>query len=343
MKYILTIPLVLAVMCATGCYSMGGQHAVEPQSEDQEIPAQHIDLVAMNLIFSLSQLAEIRPRTTTVQFSEPRTEFGRIIERRLVEAGYGVQRVKSDVGSNYVRYKYVNSITEAGPITEYSLSVGVVGAKRNYIVKNGDIFPDSEMILTGAEEKQMEINDLIFEDQVETHEYPSLALFESTAGPKLVVLTSADGGSLDSGEQSGADVSSSFAASVRQNIHDNNEVSNYATVFEDYIDVRNAVLIFANDKMTVGVNNKKVLQSFARDYQPETDIISVIGCSHGATALAAGNAGLATGRANRVKEELIFSNVPYNQISEEGCWGSGASHSEFPARGVVVTLKRQAS
>jgi len=345
MKSLFSLSVMLLIVLQAGCGFWGGgpgRAIVEPESEDQELPTEHTDLVAMNLIFSLSQLTEIRPRSTTVQFSEPRTEFGRTIEKRLVEAGYGLQRVSSDVGSNYVRYKYINSITETGPVTLYSLSIGFVSAERNYLVKNGHIFPDSELIISGAEEKKMELNDAIFNHQGETHEYPSIATFDSSSGPKLVVLSPTGGQVLDSGEQSGANVGSNFAASVRRNIHDNNEVSNYATVFENYIDVRNAVLIFPNDQLTVGVNNKKVIQSIARDHKPDTDIISVIGCSHGNTALASGNAGLATGRANRVKEELIFSNVPYNQIYEEGCWGS-IRHDEFPSRGVVVTLKRRAS
>lgn len=343
MKRISAIWLVLVATFLAGCVNWGGgPPVVEPASEDQEIDANHIDLVTMNLVYALSQLGEIRPRSTTVQFSEPRTAFGRTIEKRLVEAGYGLQRVSSDVGSNFVRYQYINSITESGPITRFTMSIGFVEATRNYVMRNGAILPDSEILISGAAEKTVAVNDEIFANQdVELPELLSQVVFESSTTPELVVLTPS-GAILESGEQSGADVASNFAASVRRNIHDNNEVSNYASIFDDYFDVRNAVLIFPNDQLTVGVNNKKVIQSIAKDYKPETDVISVIGCSHGKTALASGNAGLATGRANRVKEELIFSNVPYNHIYEEGCWGS-ISHDDFPARGVLITLKRRNS
>lgn len=332
------LPVIVLILVAltTGCRSVPDRTPVivEPETEDDIVPAAHTDLVSMNLIYALAQLTEVQPRQTTVQILPAATQLGRAIGNHLDQAGYGLQRVGSDIGSNFVRYQYQNTITESGPITRYSLSIGFVRAERNYVRKNGAIFPDSEMLITGASEALIKNNDSIFANQNEFHQFSSDTLFDSNSGPEPIQL-SADGEPMPAEKLK-------FSASVKRNIHDNDEQSNYLQVFEDYEDVRNVVLIFPNDKLNVGQNNKKVLRDIAVDYNPDTDIFSVIGCSHGATKIEGGNVALATGRANRVKEELIIAQIPYEQIFEEGCWGN-VYHEAFPSRGVVVILKRRIS
>ena len=82
------------------------------------------------------------------------------------------------------------------------------------------------------------------------------------------------------------------------------------------------------------------LETLANEFREESDVFSVIGCSHGNTGLANGNALLAVGRSKRVKQFLIGQGVPVNRILDEGCWAPVHFDEEMPRRGVVIELKR---
>ena len=126
----------------------------------------------------------------------------------------------------------------------------------------------------------------------------------------------------------------------KQNLFDIGE-SNYGGVFEEYEDVSSAVLIFPNDSLRLGGSNKAIIEQYVSKMDPSTDVLSVIGCSLGPSKINNGNSLLAIGRANRVKEAFLFSGLEHDQVLEEGCWSPESVQMNLPARGVVVTLKRQ--
>ena len=129
-------------------------------------------------------------------------------------------------------------------------------------------------------------------------------------------------------------------ASTRRNLHDGRG-SNYARRFEAYDDVATATLVFPDDSLRLGTEQKGTIADYAERFRPGTDVVSVIGCSHGDSDLPNGNALLANGRANRVREALVYAGVPAEQVLDEGCWAD-SYHDPFPRRGVVLTLKRRA-
>ena len=92
--------------------------------------------------------------------------------------------------------------------------------------------------------------------------------------------------------------------------------------------------------MIMGKTNKLLLRKLENRFNPSTDIISVIGCSHGKTALKNGNAYLATQRAERVKEELVLVGIESDKVLSEGCWAS-KHFDKMPSRGVVVSHRRK--
>ncbi len=118
--------------------------------------------------------------------------------------------------------------------------------------------------------------------------------------------------------------------------------SNYESLLADKKNVAEEILIFGDDSYVLGVRNKQILGEMMGEFNPETDVISVVGCSTGVTKIANGNAALAIGRANRVKEALLYSGIPHDKIYDEGCWSPQANSTPFPNRGVVVTVKRNA-
>ena len=116
--------------------------------------------------------------------------------------------------------------------------------------------------------------------------------------------------------------------------------SNYESLLTDKKDIAEEVLIFSDDSYVLGERNKVILGRMMAEFDPDTDVVSVVGCSTGVTKLANGNAALAIGRANRVKEALLYNGIPHDKIYEEGCWAPQANSTPFPNRGVVVTVKR---
>ena len=128
--------------------------------------------------------------------------------------------------------------------------------------------------------------------------------------------------------------------STRRNIHDGLG-SNYARWFETYEDVAMTSLVFPDDSLRLGTEQKRAIAEYAERFRSDTDVVSVIGCSHGDSDLPNGNALLATGRANRVREALVYAGVPAERVLDEGCWAD-SYHDPFPRRGVVLTLKRRA-
>ncbi len=115
--------------------------------------------------------------------------------------------------------------------------------------------------------------------------------------------------------------------------------SRYQDIFNNYDVVDTSVLVFPNDSLIMGKDNKTVIRQFANSFDSETDVMSVIGCSHGASKLENGNAYLANGRAFRVKEEFLSIGLSPKHVLEEGCWAEVA-FPDMPARGVLVQHKR---
>lgn len=116
--------------------------------------------------------------------------------------------------------------------------------------------------------------------------------------------------------------------------------SNFADVLDELGIVRETILTFENDSIFLGETNKAKVRQIVSMFDPDSDIFSVIGCSHGKTNLTIGVEGLALGRASRVVEELVYEGVPETKILDEGCWAGEAYDERMPRRGVVLTLKR---
>ena len=336
--------LVLAAAALPGCALIGDRGASDDAPPDP-------DLIARNLVNTLSQLPELHPLQTTVQVSAPATPFGRHVLARLDEAGYGIQEVSADQGVHYVRYRAERAETETGERTRYRVAVGSVAVERDYRVVDGETVPGSVQSVHGAETKDdVRLNDDVFADP------PSTALsavrFDERGEPRVVDLTVpaaspvlGAAGPAASGTAADIDAfvpdasASDFRSLVRQNMYETQR-SNYAPLFAAYEDIRQDTLIFPNDSLLLGEDNKAVVADYVRGLDPATDILSVVGCSHGRTAIDNGNELLAIGRANRVKEAFMFAGLAHDQVLEESCWAD-SYHAVFPRRGVVLTLKRR--
>ncbi len=249
------------------------------------------------------------------------------------ERGYKIERVKGPEGLFRISAEVKPAGTNADDQTLYVLSIGQVSAERSYDVIADKTVPVSEQIIRGAKEHKVSLNDDIFE--VPQSQYSEVA-FKSYEGPSIDDMLSAP----ELGAANGSWWGREQRTAVKWNMYETLS-SNYQDVFAGYRDVDQSILVFPNDSLRLGDVNKGIIERYVAEMDPETDILSVIGCSHGETDISNGNSLLALGRANRVKEALLFSGLEHDQILDEGCWAPQLFDDVMPRRGVVLTLKRQ--
>jgi hypothetical protein len=305
--------------------------------------------IAENLVLTIAQVPSLSPLLNTVQMSPPITTFGERVASLLADSGYGIQTVDGDTGEFFVRYREEEISSELGVETSYVVAIGNVSVARSFDLSGGeDPRPVSPLFVAGAPEFDISLNDDVFA-QVDAD--VSYALFDESTSPTVIdfdtqtaqVISDQSEGVTVTGVSTNNATPIQVAAPqvrVKENVFHLLE-SNFAGIFEDYDNVKSEILVFGNDSMRLGEGNKRIVQQYVEAFNPETDLVSIIGCSHGNTAVRNGNAVLAVGRANRVKEAFLFAGLDDTKVLEEGCW-AGEYHDSMPRRGVLLTLKRRA-
>ncbi len=352
MKFTLlsALALVFCSSCSFTPEQADDANIIDPaQSADVSFDTNVLDSdkIVQNLVFSIIQLESLHPFKTTLQMKAPRGELAKLVKTRFEDAGYGIQYVESDQGVNYVRHSAQSSVSEEADTTTYRITVGEISVERDYTLSGETTVPESELRVTGAYEQDIHLNDDLFGEEFAKTQYTEV-LFDESDVPVVITVAdrdisfekqpvaAADG---DAADATAVETGSSFARAVMQNVR-SIMGSNFSELFEGYEDVQTDVLIFPNDSLRLGGENKTLIQKYADGLNPETDVLSVIGCSHGRSKVKNGNQLLAIGRANRVKEALIFAGLDHKLIFEEGCWDK-EYYEPMPARGVVLTHKRK--
>lgn len=322
--------IAVLVTLTTSCASFGFRNNSR-LSEDQA------ELVSRDFVTAISKLRGFRPRETTVQFHSPSTDFAKKLHDTMRGAGYGLQVLpKDEFGPNHVSYVSEQFESPDGTTVAYEVTVGKVKLGREYEIRLGRVFPVAALSVKGANESGIgNVDNSIFKDTdsgrwmpVPTYNEP-VVIVGDTRNPQSDIANTNSLGRLKSEIAAPSKPKVNMAALGE---------SNYSSLFKLYDPTRKEILVFPNDSLTMGRGNKKTLASIANQFDPNTDVISVIGCSHGKTNIDNGNALLANGRASRVKEELIMSNISPDSIYDEGCWAPNGL-KDMPPRGVIVTLR----
>lgn len=365
------ITFLLATITLASC-------ATSTPQKQSNLSLDQAELVSRDFVSAISKLRGFSPRETTVQFHMPATEFGKALHDEMRLAGYGMQILpKDEAGNNHVSYVSESYETTDGTTVAYEVSIGNVSLGREYEVRLGRVFPIAALAVNGAQPSSVNtVDNSIFSENV----VDELALLPNpTPMPTAVVIPAETPTAIASStlEQPPArrlpstivSVGEPASESIRTpraslNAEDENHInlgnlhsslnapsnppvniatlgdSNYSSLFNLYSPVRKESLTFPDDSLVMGRQNKNTIANFSKHFNPETDVISVIGCSNGTTKIKNGNALLANGRANRVKEELITLDISPEYVFEEGCWAPN-KHSVMPSRGVLLTLRRK--
>ncbi len=365
--------LLLSLANIIGCSSISAHLASEQAQQDaveaarQEARSESVSwpatprarkavsldrLASDNLVAVLAQV--LPPMSTTIQTRAHTDPLGQLLVTRLVAAGYGIQRVDTDLGAHLLHYE--RNAVDAGETPgsgisrlNYSLSIGDVEVSRRYrLDATGRSVPDSPVRLAGSR-LPVEVDDSGFADAMPgratsssltrvSHvsqstapvEVPMISLI--TAGVvRNVARSTSQGPSLQALNTSQVEVGNRFYGNTM----------NFGGIARSHVGISRQVVIFPNDSMRLGEQGKSVIRQLVDQYQERTDLISLVGCSNGYTALAIGNEGLALGRSGRVTEELMSLGISRDHILDEGCWAPTSAGDRFPSRGVVIELLRR--
>lgn len=290
------------------------------------------DQIAANLVNSLVQIPRLSPDISAVSIPDSKNAFEVQLKVALTRSGFEINPISANSDVLFVSSEVRETGTAAGKHRVFGVSIGDVSIARAYAVVDGSTVPVTSQLIMGAEAQDIVVNDELFgrpSRNLASVEFQTPGSEENVrvmpvsvekAEPKLLGANSSD-----------------FR---KKNYFDTGQ-SNYGTVFSEYEDVSSTVLVFPNDSLRLGGSNKAIIEQYVSQMDPDTDVLSVIGCSLGPTKIENGNSLLAIGRANRVKEAFLFSGLDHDQVLEEGCWAPEVAKMELPSRGVVVTLKRQ--
>lgn len=317
---------------------------------DTPVVIQQIPLVDQTIIQDLAGvIAQIYdPITTTLQINATESDQAlNYFVGVLAKKGFGVQRVSADQGANFVSYTRRDEEQDNDEIVNFSVAVGTVNVARKYQLLDNDVIAPASTVKLSGTRAPVTINDTasgtkqIKDPTLSKAQYvASLSLDEqapiiSLITPQIVnsiAADSANGPSLQALNSSKVEVNNLFYA----------DQSTFASVLDDYSKIYKYVVVFGNDSMVLGDSNKSLIDQLIENVLVEDDIVSLVGCSNGPTALEMGNEGLALGRASRVTQALIARGVPRDNILDEGCWAPVAEQADrFPSRGVVLELWRR--
>ncbi|ASJ74397.1 hypothetical protein [Granulosicoccus antarcticus] len=287
------------------------------------------------------------PRDTTLQVTRSNADpILQYFVQVLAEHGFGIQRVSADQGAQYLQYELRSIDDENGVLV--SLNVGPVVATRYYqLLRDNVVTPTSVVQLAGTRAPVTVADTPTGRFKVSNPAFSQVqyvaAMSLDEQSPIISLVTpdvinsatsqSARGPSLQALNSSKVEVTNLFFGTE----------SNFASILDGHEQVDRQIVVFGNDSMILGDTNKQLIDQFVDEKLEATDVISLVGCSNGPTALDIGNEGLALGRGRRVIEALMARGVSREQILDEGCWAPTKADDRFPSRGVVLELWRSQS
>jgi len=117
------------------------------------------------------------------------------------------------------------------------------------------------------------------------------------------------------------------------------EASSYRPLYADYAVVDERRIVFAPDSSALDVAAREALDALERQFDPRTDLVSVLGCAHGPNAGPRDNAALAAERAGTLRRRLLAHGLPARRVLDEACWSDEIERA--PGHAALVALRRR--
>ncbi len=317
------------------------------------------EFIADDFLGVVLRVPQFVPGQTRFSASLPKTRYGEILLERLRTAGFTI--VLGPAGdSPKLNYSIELPTEDAQNLHTFFLSVGDVHLKRSYEIVGDRIAPVTAMLMAGIDATTLRPVEAVPANN-------SIPAFTAEPGindvveatPSPTVINNATVAAVPASTASVTPPRDVKVPQLNQLLSSDSEwnplapnmyeslTSVYEPMFEDstvqYDEVSMQILVFPNDSLVLGNLNKSYLFDLANRILPSTDVVRVIGCSHGKTQLVDGNQNLARGRAVRVREELMLAGVNGANILHEACWANQHFDEMMPRRGVVVMHLRENS
>jgi len=293
-----------------------------------------------DLLSALVQL--FPPRDNTIQISAADdNELTLLVADTMARIGFGIQKVTTDQGAALLTTdKRAEEQSDDSSHTKHlRIDIGQISIGRAYsTTKARSVLPSSPYKLYGTR-AAINLDTTLFganSAMASTQYVAPIGLDEplpllSLIAPDIVQSTANENSSLP-------ELTSVNSARVEvNNLHFGE--SAFGSVLNDYLIKDDLIVIFPNDSLTLGSENKLIIRQFMEGFIEQLDLVNVIGCSNGPTDAEMGNEGLALGRGKRVTDELLSIGVPREKILDQGCWAPSAG-GKYPGRGVVLELWR---
>jgi len=352
MNTIRNILLIVVALSVSGCAAFS--------KRDDRLTDRNSEIVATDFVTALSSLRGHQPKNTMLQIRPTKTGFGNSLKRELRNAGYGIQSIaNNDTGPTLVTYQADSFENTTFESVAYRVRVGSVELGREYEIRAGNVFPVTSLSVKGVGISTNPLDESIFErasgrDSFDEQdgwqpigpgyqsEPESPVIVTPIERPVTIVQTIPDR-SIETRSETLSNPTSPEAYQRPRQLENMLMLgeSNYADIYKRYNVVKSEVVVFPNDSMRLGDAGKEKVAKFLSGFKSDSDILSVVGCSHGKTNVIDGNRKLALGRAQRIIDELLVHRILASKIFDEGCW-AGVSQKELPGRGVILTMRRKA-
>ncbi len=308
-----------------------------------EVPDQFVNerVMVNDLLSAIVQI--LPPIHTTVQISASNDDdLTLLVAETMARSGYGIQKVTTDQGTSLLStdLQIEKQTNNSSPINNVKIDIGQVSVGRSYSFNTDQTIQPSSPFKVYGSRAPIEQSRVLFgaDSQMASTEYLAPTKLDeplpllSLIAPEIVQSAVAENPGLP-------EMTSINSAKVEVNNLHYGE-STFSSVLEGHLPIDKLTVVFPNDSITMGNENKLLIRRFIEVFIEQLDLVSVIGCSNGPTASALGNAGLALGRGERVTEELLSLGIPREKILDQGCWAPRAGNN-YPGRGVVLELWRE--
>jgi len=318
--------------------STNAELLVTPRAGAETTPRSVDDVALDDLTRALVQYRN--PITTTLQAGLNLADIDDSgLLALLAKHGYGLQLVDADQGANLLSHEVDTQGSGDSEVARHTLRVGRLELEREYTRVNGQARPAGPLSVAGSR-RRIVLDDSRFGDSVAKDRLISRIAFSASSDvepgdtPRISLLqlplAASDGNNTIGTNASGLEVSNAFFGD-----------DNFGSILNDYDKLETVNVIFPNDSMRLGNIGRLKIDVFLGDFEEDSDLIRVVGCSNGHTNAPLGNQGLALGRAERVTQELLARGVTREHILDEGCWAPTSAGDRFPSRGVVLEMYRE--
>lgn len=356
-RFGLKLSLIGLMLLTAGCATANKTGSESKGSDAQRFYAD----VITDMVSVLPQIYE--PLTTTIQISDSYSGNAAAAAAALSDLGYGLQRVDADQGSHFLEVNELAGSTSTN--FRMLLTIGNIELKRTYQVVNRTndistaanvtwhgnqaIVPVGPLAIAGTDQNvelvgiNVELGNTQKPYNMASGSVRYTELQPIEGGIPAISLITDDLVSRVAAATAGAPSLASLRRDDGQfrNLFEG-DPSHFAALEDNYNRILRETVVFPNDSQFLGLPGKLVVQKLVGRFSDNTDIVGIIGCSTGPTALEIGNEGLALGRANRIIEELVSAGVSPEKVLDEGCWSPALGDGKLPNRGVVIDLWRRA-